>query len=803
MIKNYFSIAIRSFRGNLQYTFVNLAGLSVGLMSVFLIISYLTFELSFDTHYSNSDRIYQIISEEKGTEPFIKTAEVPDVLGATLHAEFPEIEAHTAFSDFERTVWVNDKPHTLNSVIGASNFLEVFNFPFVYGNASTCFSQPESVVLNQKAADELFPGESPIGKSIKLSKKSSPVYTVTGLIRNVPPNTVFKADIIFELNKDNAPNTLDFTSYSAFGTQYILLKPGGDIDKLQQKIGGFLKKYKTNQKQDIGFIKLTDIHLRASDINAELDNTVNIKYIYILSGVCALILIIACINYINLTTARSLQRIKEVGIRKTLGSSRKQLAFQFIGESFLFFAVALALAMLLSSLVWPFFISMLNIQLPLSYLFSIPNILLLVAAGLLSGILSGVYPSLLVSGAQSAGILKKEPRSFLLNFRLRRVLIVTQFALSTILIICTLVIWDQFKYLRNSPLGFAKDHLLFLPKADIEKHQYTFKKALIDYPNVENVSFSNIQVGGGFGAYSSNTNPSDTAKRLDFAYISADYDFVKTWKIKLKEGRLFSETITRDAINFDSLAKKSKDPNVYSTRPIIVSESLVKALNIADPINHVLHEGSPSGTIIGVLKDFQLTTLKETSPLLIYDLLPKSSFAYTYIRIKDSNLPETISHIENTWKTFFPNETFTYTFADDKLNSLYDSERRQTQIFTYFASIAIIISAIGLYCLASLVVKQRNKEIGIRKVMGASVSNIAIMISGDFLILIATALIIAFPVAYFAMKHWLQDYPFRIDMGWVTFAIAAILTVSVGMLTVELQVISAAKLDPVKSLKTE
>lgn len=803
MIKNYFSIAIRSFRTNLQYTFVNLAGLSVGLMSVFLIIAYLTYELSFDRHYSNSDRTYQIISEEKETEPFVKTAEVPDVLGATLHAEFPEIEAHTAFSDFEHTVWVDGKPHTLNSVSGAANFFKVFNLPFVYGNASTCFSQPESVVLSQKAADQLFPGENPIGKTINFSKNSPPVYTVRGLIRNIPPNTIFKADIIFELNKDNSPNTLDFTSYSAFGTQYILLKPGGDIGKLQQKMGGFLKKYKTNQKQNIGFIKLTDLHLKASDISAELDNVINIKYIYIFSGVCLLILIIACINYINLTTARSLQRIKEVGIRKTLGSSRKQLAFQFIGESFLFFAVALVLAMLLSSLVWPFFISMLNIQLALSYLFSIQNILLLIAVGLLSGILSGLYPSLFVSRAQPSGILKNDQRGFLLNFGLRKVLIVTQFALSTILIICTLVVWDQFKYLKNRPLGFVKDYLLFLPKVDIGNHQSAFKKALTDNPNIENVSFSNIHVGGGFGGYSSSSNPSDTAKRLDFAYISADYDFVKTWKIKLKEGRLFSEAITRDAINFDSLANKSKDPNVYSTRPIIVSESLIRALNISNPVNHVLREGPPSGTIIGVLKDFQLTTLKEKSPLLVYDLLPKTSFALTYIRIKNSNLPEAISHIENTWKRFFPDEAFKYTFADDKLNMLYESERHQTQIFTYFASIAIIISAIGLYCLASLVVKQRNKEIGIRKVMGASVSNIAIMISGDFLILIATALIIAFPVAYFAMKHWLQDYPFRIDMGWVTFAIAAILTVSVGMLTVELQVISAAKLDPVKSLKTE
>ena len=354
MFRNYLSIAIRSFRTNLQYTFVNLAGLSVGLMSVFLIIAYLTFELSFDKHYSNSDRIYQIISEEKGTEPFIKTAEVPDVLAATLNAEFPEIEDHTAFSDFEQTLWVNGKPYTLNSVIGDPNFLKIFNLPFTYGNAATCFSQPGSVVITQRAAEELFPGENPIGKTINDSKNSGPIYTVRGLIGNVSPNTIFKADIIFALKKDNAPKTLDFTAYSSFGTQYILLKPGTDIGKLRQKMGGFLKKYKTNQKQNLGFIKLTDLHLRASDVSAELNNTGNIKYIYIFAGVCVLILVIACINYINLTTARSLQRIKEVGIRKTLGSSRKQLAVQFIGESFLFFGVTLVLAMLLSSFVWPF-----------------------------------------------------------------------------------------------------------------------------------------------------------------------------------------------------------------------------------------------------------------------------------------------------------------------------------------------------------------------------------------------------------------------------------------------------------------
>ena len=298
-------------------------------------------------------------------------------------------------------------------------------------------------------------------------------------------------------------------------------------------------------------------------------------------------------------------------------------------------------------------------------------------------------------------------------------------------------------------------------------------------------------------------NPSDTSKRLDFAFISADFDFVKTLGIKLKEGRLFSENITRDAINFDSLASKSKDPNIYSTKPIVVSESVVKALNIAKPVNHVVNQGALQGTIIGVVKDFQMTTLKEKNPLLVYNLLPRSTFALTYIRVKNSNLSQTINYIEKSWRTYFPDEPFKYTFADDKLEKLYISEQRQTQIFTYFASIAILISGIGLYCLASLVVKQRTKEIGIRKVMGASVSNITVMISGDFLILIAAALIIAFPLAYFAMTRWLEDYPFRIEMGWITFAVATLLTVSVGMLTVGLQVTSAAKINPVKSLKTE
>lgn len=803
MIKNYLSIAFRSFRTNLQYTFVNLAGLSVGLMSVFLIVAYLSYELSFDQHYSNSDRIYQIISEERGTEPFIKTAEVPDVLGLTLNEEFPEIEDHTAFSDFERTIWVNDKPHTLNSVTGAANFLKVFNLPFIYGNASTCFSQPGSVVLSQKAAEEVFPGENPIGKTINHSKNSTPTFTVRGLIDNVPSNSIFKADIIFKLNTDNSPSTLDFTSYSSFGTQYILLKPGGDIRKLQQKMGRFLAKYKTNQKQNIGFIKLTDLHLRASDISNEFNNIFDIKYIYIFSGICLLILVIACINYINLTTVRSLQRIKEVGIRKTLGSSRKQLAFQFIGESFLFFGVALVAAMLMSWLVWPLFVSILNVPLPLSYLFNFQNVLLLVALGFLSGILSGIYPSLFISRAQPAGILKNDQRGLHLNFGLRKVLIVTQFAVSTILIICTMVIWNQFKYLKNKPLGFNKDHLLFLPSVDIENQQSAFKKALTDYSNIENVSFSNFSMGGGFLSSSSMPNPSDTIKRLDFAFISADYDFVKTLGIELKEGRLFSENITRDAINFDSLASKSKDPNIYSTKPIVVSESVVKALNISKPVNHVVNQGALQGTIIGVVKDFQMTTLKEKSPLLVYNLLPRSTSALTYIRIKNHNLPQTINYIENSWKTYFPNEPFKYTFADEKLEKLYASEQQQTQIFTYFASLAIIISGIGLYCLASLVVKQRNKEIGIRKVMGASVSNITVMISSDFLILIATALIIAFPIAYTAMTRWLQDYPFRIEIELITFVIATFLTVSVGMLTVGFQVISAAKTNPVKSLKTE
>lgn len=814
MIKSHLTLAIRNFQKGRLVSVVNLAGLAVGLASVMLIIAFISYELSFDKHYENSDRIYQLVMESGETLPAVRTNVVPIPLGNTLMQEFAEIEATTLFSPNEIAFLVNEHPELLKTLVVSSNFFDIFRFTFVRGNPKTALLSKSGIVITERTASCLFPGKEPLGQTMtrKTIDGTAQSFTITGVIKNIPGNTHFSTDVI-ETFPDNRPQeALNFAGFSAL-PQYVLIRKNSDVARLQAKLHDTLKKYGLRTKNNITMLKVTDIHLRSGDINSIGLNTGDIRYIYILGSVAILILVIGCINYINLTTAQSLQRIKEVSIRKTLGSMRMQLALQFIGESFLFFIAALLLAFLLAALLWPAFNSAMHVQLPMGELFGFKNILTFGSLALLAGIISGVYPAIFLSNMQPANILKTSQNKLSINFSLRKTLIVLQFSISVVLVICTIVVWQQLELFKNRPLGFNKEHLLVVSPILVPGSPSAFKNTILSNPNILAASFVNMKLGTDFGNKSSNTNPFDSTQRLDFAYVHADFDFVKTMGIRLREGRSYSPAFGTDGLNIDSAntrirelaLKEKKDPAKmeYLQESIIITESVVKKLRLKKPLNSVLFEGSAHGKVVGVLEDFQLTTLKKESPLLIYSLGEENRYANIYIRLNSSNIPKSIRFIEKTWKQFFPDQLFQYAFADDSLQKLYESENRLASIFTLFAILAIAISSLGLFSLVALIVKQRFKEIGVRKVMGASVPGIVMLLSKDFLKLIILGVVIASPFGWYGANKWLENFANRIEVEWWFFALAGTMAVLTGAFTVIYQTIHAARMNPVHVLKSE
>ncbi|GGB78764.1 FtsX-like permease family protein [Dyadobacter sediminis] len=415
-----------------------------------------------------------------------------------------------------------------------------------------------------------------------------------------------------------------------------------------------------------------------------------------ITSVAVLILLIGGINYVNLTTAQSMQRIKEIRVRKTLGSSKKQLIFQFLAESLLFFGVATVLAALLSLLVWPVFSNYLQVDVPVNDLLRIENSLFFGAVSLLAGLLAGSYPAFLVSQMQPAGLLKGNKGGIRINLNLRSALIVFQFAISVILIVATIVIYKQLDLFHNRPLGFNKSHLLVLPQASLGTSENAFKRALLNDPNIQAVTYVDMNLGENIGSTASIPDPSDSEKRLEFGFVHADADFIETMGSHLREGRNYSINRPSDVLNYDSLSNvvnPEKAGKIANQKPIIITRSFAKALGLKKPVHTVLELSVIRGEVIGVVEDFQITSLKKRSPLLVYSFTPKQFFPTTYIRINSRNIPQSIRHIERTSKQFFPGQVFTYSFAEDNLNQLYRTEDRLASLFSTLALLAIGLSS--------------------------------------------------------------------------------------------------------------
>ena len=803
MIKNYIKIALRNLFKYKIYSFINIIGLSVGISACILILLFVNDELSFDKYNANYDRIFRVHTQGSLSGRDINIAVSPAPLGETLVKEFPQVLAYTRLMP-SRDMLIRYK----NNVFVETNFFwadsgtfTVFTIPFIKGNPGKALSEPHTIVLTETLAKKYFGDEDPMDKIMNFEDGTP--YTVRGVVEDCPRNSHWHYDIFASMSSIGLATSQEWLGNSVH--TYLLLDKRSSIKNLESKIGDFTKKrvsqrifeifgvtydqmLQAGNKYEFVFQPLSDLHL-SSHLDYEIEPNSDIKYVYIFSMIALFILILACINFMNLSTARASLRSKEVGVRKVLGSEKKQLIIQFLFESMLLTACSVLIAILFAELLLPLFNDLTGRELYTSYFGNFEAIPAIVITILVVGFIAGSYPAFFLSSFKPVEVLGSKINLFGKSW-LRSGLVVFQFAISIILIIGTMVVYNQMRYIQDMKLGFDKDHILVIQRAwALESQANTFKEELTKHSGIVSASNSDNIPGGFFNQTLFRTEGADTKQQI-FAVISTDYDFAKTMGINIKEGRYFSKDYPSDTIS------------------VIINETGVKTFGFKDPIGKkVIFVGnnniaSNTFKIVGVAKDFHYESVHQRiRPLLIF--LNRGQTAFLPIRLSTTDYSGTISEIEKLWKKFVPDKPIEYYFLNENFNQLYREEQKTGQIFTTFSIISILIACLGLLGLASFTAERRTKEIGIRKVMGASTSRIILLLSKEFIKWVLIANIIAWPVAYYFMNSWLESFAYRISFPYGILFVSASLAIIIALITVSSQAIRAANSNPVKSLRYE
>ncbi|MEX0722305.1 MAG: ABC transporter permease [Gracilimonas sp.] len=789
MIKNYLKIAWRNLRKKPGYSFINVTGLGIGLSCFIIIMAYISYEFSFDQFHDKADRTYRVVTQQPdnfylGSNHFATT---PAPLENAIAADFPEVETATTIAKSSLYLSVEDKAFNENGIIASPSFFDVFTFPLYEGNPETALTSPNSIVLTTTLVNKFFGDESPIGKTITTNDGKE--FTVTGVIEEVPENSHFSFDFITPASSDEryAQNIEEWRNSGWF--TYIVLREGTNATQLQAQFPEFIAKYSsTNHKYYLQL--LTHIHLR-SDINFELSANNSITYIYLFAGIAILVLLLAAINYMNLAVAQSMRRAKEVGLRKVIGAHRGQLVTQFLSESMLSAFIALLLALVLSDLALPLFDELVERPLSISFLQDPTYLAIILGSTVISGLISGCYPAFFITRLQPNKALKGGHGNINNQSNLRNLLIVGQFGASIILVIGSIVIYQQMQYVQTTDMGYDREHILTLNVQDSQiKNQFeTIRQQLLQNPRISEVAASdklpnNIEAQTVLQDWDGSEDP----EQEQSIYITgADYNFIDLYDIEIVKGRDFSKGISSDTTQ-----------GAY-----LLNEAAVKALgwNIDSAVGKSISSWGGEGTVVGVVQDFHMHSLHmQIQPLTIY--LDPDRFRFISLRLQPGNLSQTVNHIMETF-TEFSGYPISYSFLDDVFDDQYKSEIKLNEIFTYFTLLALFIAALGLFGLAAYSAEQRTKEIGIRKVMGASVANIVALLSKDFVKLVILGFIIAIPIAWYAMNQWLADFAYRIEIGPGIFVLAGAAALVIALLTVSWQSIKAAIANPVDSLRSE
>jgi putative ABC transport system permease protein len=793
MIKSYFRIAFRNLMRRKVFSFINIMGLAVGLTACFLIYLYVSFELSYDAFHSKADRIYRVVSDIKTPTETINASGPAWAVAPNIKDEFPEVESFVRVTEDNILVRKGDiKFQEENAMWADSAFFKIFDFKLIKGDPNTALKDQFSIVFSETAAKKYFGKEDPIGKTLLLTGDAFP-SKVTGVMKDIPENSQIKADMLVSmstLTQKLAPG-ID-SQWSNYGSSaYLLLRSGTNAKGLESKFPAFLERRNGDEMKKIQMYPtlllepLRDVYLRSTRNGSK---TGNINNVYIFSIIAVFILLIACINFINLTTARSAERAKEVGIRKVVGAMKKQLAGQFIGESVIICFIAFVLTVLLSWLLLPMFNNLAGKTISDGIFHHPAYLAMLFGASIIIGLLAGIYPALVLSSFKPVVVLKGRFATGRSGIILRKALVVAQFTISIALIIATLIVYRQMKYMRQQDLGFHKDQMLVIDtKGDPGKNAFRQDVAAINGVQSSAMS-SSVPGGGNPGAYSEIENNKGDLQIANLDLYFVDFDYIHQYGMKVVAGRAFSREFGTD-----------------TTKAMVLNEAAVKLFGYASPqeaIGRRFKQWGREGKIIGVVSNFHFKSLQQEIKPLSMRIEPDGCNLLS-IQLSSNNVASTISSIEKKWKERIPNRPFSFFFLDEFFDRQYRAEDRFGNLFLSFAILAIFISCLGLLGLASYSTIQRTKEIGIRKTMGATVSNIVNLLSKDFLKLVLVALVIASPAAWFGMNKWIQNFAYRDQLSWTVFAIGGMLAILIAFFTISFQAVRAAVANPVKSLRTE
>lgn len=800
MLKKNLLVALRNFVRQPGYTVLNILGLTIGISASMLILLYLIEELSFDKYHEKADRIYRISSDLTEPDDAFRWATTQTPLGPQLKIDYSEVE-HTVrffpqgrlrFQEKDRFFYEEDV------YIVDSTVFDVFDFDFVFGDKAASMKEPNSIVLNQSLSKRIFGESNPIGGTLKLT--SGREYIVKGVYKDMPPNSHIIANAMVSSNtfpQLSNPNAGSWGGFSIY--TYVLLKEGSNAEDFAAKLPEVIENYvavifdQFDIKIKYELINLTDIHLY-SDFEGEPVPTGEIGFIYIFSAVALFLLLLACINYMNLSTARATKRALEVGVRKVLGSDRLQLIFQFLTESLLFAIVSIALSFLLLMILIPFFNDTFDLELRRSLLLSSGVLWGALAIILIVGILGGSYPAFYLSAFRPIKVLKGLLSKGSGNPMLRKVLVTVQFAVTIFMLIGTGIIYDQMQYLREKDLGFDKEHVLTFQLDGQESRErfQVIRDKLLQNPKITSVGTSSTSPGQGFGKLVASVEGADgTIKSLGVDNYFVDFDFFPTMGMELTAGRYFSREYSTD-----------------STQAVMVNEAMVKRMAWDDPIGRRVRFSSndtlPFLRVIGVVKDFHQASLYDPIEALVFR--PAFNLGNVHVRINPQS-PQDISAIiastEQVWQEIFPNKPFEYDFLDSSFMELYQADQVRGRIFSLFSLLMIVIACLGLLGLASFTTEQRTKEIGIRKVIGAKTVDILVLLTRNFVLLVVLGAIPAFLAAWYFMKIWLDTFSYHANMNFWLYGLALLTVVALTIFTTGYFAIRAAQRNPVKALKYE
>lgn len=801
MLQNYFKIGVRNLLKNKFFSFINITGMAISMAIVVIISLYVQDEFKFDKHFEDSHLKYRVYNEHFSDDGNVrKGAMVPPMIGPTMAEEYPQVDLYTRFLNFNAATLfeVGDKKFTERDGGAADpSIFQMFNLTLLEGNPNVALTEPNSVAINATLKRKYFGDSQALGQSIEIFDQN---FKVVAVFEDFPEHSHFQRNYFLSMQTIVSEERLKSWQWNQFHT-YIKLKPRSNAEALEASLRDFAQRNAWPITKPNGgyyiphLMPVEKIHLHSYDQLWDIAVRGNAQTVYILIGIAVFILVISILNFVNLSTARAINRAKEVGVRKVAGALRGQLVSQFISESVIVALIALVMAGLITALALPYLNALSEKNIPPEMFLNPRAIGMLLIFGLFTGLCAGLYPALYISANKPSQILSgrdssgKPGRSVL-----RQGLVVFQFILSFFLIMATFVVSEQHAFMRNTDMGFEKENIIVLPlRGDMRKDLETAKHAFLSHPNVESASFGYGLPGEAFAG--DGITDKATGKNWHINMLTVDHDYVKTLGLELIAGRDFSKEISTD-----------------EDRAFILSESAAKMLGYADPRQALGHEISwgrwdapdsvKEGRVIGIVRDIQLNSMRENIAPVALQIFP-FAYATLSLRVKAGDLPGTITHLEDRWKAFNSEWPFEYRFLDENFDKLYKAEERLSVLFRIFTGFTIFVACLGLFGLVVYSTTQRYREVSIRKVLGASARNLVVLLARNYVMLIAIAFTIAAPVSYYAAVQWLQSFAFRIELTPLLFVKAALLITVIALVTVGIQSFRATRANPVQALKEQ